>query len=93
MERKTKNISWTRALPLRGGGIECDGFVILGDRGQDVATLIHGLTTTEVAQSIACHGTLIAAATIAKALREARQYERESEMQDRIKSILGGLGG
>ena len=71
-------------------GIECDGFVIIGDQGESSAVSIHHLTVRDIAYSISHSDSLLAASVIAKAYNEANDMIGKSKMNS-LASILRGL--
>lgn len=71
-------------------GIECNGFVILGDKGDDACCAIHDVNTMRIAEMIAHHSDMSAAAVIAQALREAEEIKRKGEMEERLARMFGG---
>lgn len=68
-------------------GIPCDGFVICADKGNGSSVAIHDVTLMDIAAMIGETSKLMSAAHIAKAMREAKAIERESEL-DGIKMAL-----
>lgn len=71
-----------------GGGVECNGFTIIADECDGCTTVLHHVTTMDVAKAMASNGTLMAAATIAKAVREAKKYEHEDNLAEMLKGIM-----
>ena len=67
-----------------GEGIECNGFVILGDEGDGACCAIHDVNAMIIAEMIAHHSDLSAAAVIAQALREAKEITKKGEMEERL---------
>ena len=70
------------------GGVECNGFTIIADNCDGCTTVFHHVTTMDVAKAMASSGTLMAAATIAKAVREAKKYEHEDNLAEMLKGIM-----
>ena len=73
-----------------GGGVDCSGFVILCDTGDDTSTaILHHVSNIDVACAIAGSGELMAASLIAQAMREGRKLMREerSPLADLIKAM------
>lgn len=56
--------------------IECDGFVILGDRGKRSVNVKHDII--KIASIIAEDTDILGASAIAKAMREASEMKRKS---------------
>ena len=71
------------------GGVECNGFVLLGLSDCNCTKCMQNVTTLNVAEAFASDGDMMAAATIAIAMREAMKYAREKH--DPIKEILKSL--
>lgn len=71
-------------------GIECNGFVIIGDQGESSTVIIHHLTVRDIADSIAHEDSLLAASVIAKAYNEANDMIGKRKMNS-LASILRGL--
>lgn len=72
------------------GGVDCSGFVILCDKGDDTSTaILHHVSNIDVACAIAGSGELMAASLIAQAMREGRKLLREerSPLADLIKAM------
>lgn len=61
-----------------GSTIGCDGFAILGDKGERFEETQHGLSTVELAKMIACSEELRAAARIGLAMYEAAMEEKRA---------------
>ena len=74
---------------LRGGGVDCSGFVILCDKGDTSSAILHHVSNIDVACAIAGSGELMAASLIAQAMREGRKLMREerSPLADLIKAM------
>ena len=69
-------------------GIECDAFVLLAFDEGGCKTVLHRVTTLDIAKAIALSSNLMAASVIAKALREAAKYESN----DKLAGLLSALG-
>ena len=54
-------------------GLDCEGFVIIGDREDDVDTSIHEMSTMDIAHAIAVSDELMQAAYIAIGIDNAKQ--------------------
>lgn len=73
------------------GGVECDGFAIIANKGKGGTTAIHGISNIDLAAIIAGSDELMGASVIAKALREARDIT-ENKPSKILAGILGGIG-
>ena len=71
-------------------GIECDGFVIIGDQGESSAVSIHHLTVRDIADSIAHSDSLLAASVIAKAYNDAHEMIAKEKMNS-LSNLLSSL--
>lgn len=71
------------------GGIDCNGFVILCDKGSCSSAYMCNVSNFEVACAIAGSGELMAASLLAQAMREGRKYIREerSPLADLLKAM------
>ena len=70
------------------GGVECEGFVIIADKGEGSTTVIQDVNKIDIASSLACSNALMSAAHIAKAMREARKIENTpSSFADLLKEL------
>lgn len=58
--------------------IECDGFVILGNRGRTSVNIMHDINDIEIASIIAEDTDILGASIIAKAMREDSEMKRKS---------------
>ena len=79
----------TRRFPA--GGVECDGFAILANKGKGGTNVIHGISNIDLAALIAGNDEMMAASVIAKALREARDITADKPAKI-LAGILGGIG-
>lgn len=70
-------------------GIECDAFVILGEREDGMSVSIHKLSTVDIAGLLAKSPNMLSAAIIAKAMAEAKRYEREADAGKMMEAIFG----
>ena len=59
-------------------GIECNGFVILGNREDDSTSVIHHLSLIDMAFLILKEEKFMQASIIAKAMEEAKDWGRKS---------------
>ena len=75
-------------LKASGGGIECDGFVIIGDRDDGSKLCLHRVTDIDIALAMAHSGKLMGCAHIAKALKEAKKIEVENmDLREAMKDL------
>ena len=72
------------------GGVECDGFAIIANKGKGGQTVIHGISNLDLACIIAGNDELMGASVIAKALREAHDLT-ESKPSKILAGILSGI--
>lgn len=72
-----------------GGGVECNGFAILCDKGDCSSAILHHVSNIDVACAIAGDGNLMAASLIAQAMHEGKKYIREerSPLVDLLKAM------
>lgn len=68
--------------------IECDGFVILGDRGKRSVNVKHDINDIVIASIIAEDTDILGASYIAKAMREASEMQRKSAAGDLFGKLL-----
>ena len=73
------------------GGVECDGFAIIANKGEGGQTVIHGVSNIDLACIIAENDVMMGASVIAKALREARTII-ENKSSKILTGILGSIG-
>ena len=73
------------------GGVECDGFAILANKGKGGTNVIHGISNIDLAALISGDDEMMAASVIAKALREARNITADKPAKI-LAGILGGIG-
>lgn len=73
------------AIPC-GGGVECDGFAIIANKGKGGQVVIHGISNLDLACLIAGNNEMMGVSVIAKALREARTIT-----EDKSSKILAGI--
>ena len=76
-----------------GEGIECDGFVIIGDNDEGAAVAIHDINSMNIAMDIAGNDQLYAASIVAKALHESKKILANSRMNDKMGDLLRALSG
>ena len=74
-------------------GIECDGFTILIDDGDQTGSAIHQMSREDIATAIADDEDLLSAAIVAKAMAEANRMEREMKSGRVIDAFVARLGG
>ena len=68
-------------------GIECDGFTIIGDCGDEAGTTIENMSINDIAECIATTPDLLEAAILAAAMDDAKKRAdrlRHEEIMDRI---------
>lgn len=70
-----------KVLETVGEGIECNGFVILGDRVEDTVTFIHDMSIDEVAKSIVPDEDLMQAAILAQAYFHTEMAMKEHTLR------------
>lgn len=69
-------------------GIECDGFVILGDRDHKQGAIIkHGVNDIDIAGLIAEDADMLGASLIAKAMKDACELKKK----ERAGNLFGKL--
>ena len=73
------------------GGVECDGFAIIANKGKSGQVSIHGISNIDLACIIAGNDEMTGASVIAKALREARTIT-EDKSSKILAGILGSIG-
>ena len=73
------------------GGVECDGFAIIANKGKGGTTAIHAISNIDLAAIIAGSDEMMAASVIAKALREALDITADKPAKI-LAGILGGIG-
>ena len=81
-----------RDLTKEGGGIECDGFVILADLDKEAhQTVIHNMTRIGIANIMHANPAMLSAATLAKAMDEANEIERKAETARGLERLFEGM--
>lgn len=68
--------------------IECSGFAIIVDNEKSSQVILHNVSRMDIANGIAFDDTMMGAAIIAKAMREAHEMDRKS---DPLGSLLKSL--
>lgn len=70
-------------------GVDCNGFVILCDKGDRCTSILHNVTNIDIAHALAGNGNLMAASMVAQAMRECRKYiqEERNPLADFLKAI------
>lgn len=70
-------------------GVDCNGFVILCDKGDHSTSILHHISNIDIACALAGDGDLMAASLIAQAMCEGKKYIREerSLMVDILKAM------
>lgn len=73
-------------------GIECEGFTIISDKGDDVDTSIHQMSIADVAHAIAAGDDTIQAAYIAVGIDKAKEARDRRRMKTAaLKIDLGDI--
>ena len=72
-------------------GIECEGFVILADKGEDTYESLHNVSRLDIAEMMAKSSVMMAASVIAKALRESEEITERGKREEAFKGILEAL--
>lgn len=81
---------------LKGGDyenaneIECDGFVILADKGESVEAAVHNVSRVDVATMIAEVPKVYAAAVLAQGIVESEKAFREATLQNKMSRFMEG---
>ena len=71
-------------------GLECDKFVILAiSNDGDMDAALHGVSNFDLACAIAQENNMMAAATIAKGILDAQQYETKGKMEKLLNALKG----
>lgn len=69
-------------------GIECEGFALLCDKGDDASVSIQNMSTVEIAEIMAREPEMLKAAIIAKAFDEADERWERLRREDAFKRIV-----
>jgi len=69
--------------------VDCNGFVILCDKGDRGTSIMHNVSNIDIAHALAGNGNLMAASLIALAMREGRKYiqEESNPLVDLLKAM------
>lgn len=87
---RVESMDHDEALDERyGKGIECDGFVVLANKGEGCQVAIHNVNVDTISDMIAGSRQMIAASALAKGKREAADMLRKNEMGDLLGMLLG----
>ena len=70
--------------------IECDGFVILGDKGKSFSTVLHNVDRIDIASMIADAPKVYAADVMAQGIHESEKAYRESVLQSKMSQFMEG---
>ena len=73
-------------------GFECDGFVIMADKGGDAAVAMHHVSIDNISDMIAHESKLAQAAILADAKRRITEIARKDDMAakgEALKKLLG----
>ena len=71
-------------------GIECEGFVIMADQGDDGCISAEHMSVTKAAELMNLNDNMIESVCIAKAMAEAKQLTRDMKTAKLLRGILGG---
>ena len=74
-----------------GEGIECEGFCVIGKSDDGTSVAIHHMNVMGLANAIADSDELMAAAAIAKGLREAREIQAHGKLKGLADLLKNGL--
>lgn len=69
-------------------GIECNGFVILGDRDKQGTIIKHDVNDIDIAGLIAEDADMLGASLIAKAMKDACELKKNSRAGDLLGKLL-----
>ena len=69
-------------------GIECNGFVILGDRDKQETIIKHDVNDIDIASLIAEDADMLGASLIAKAMKDAYELKKKSRAGDLFGRLL-----
>lgn len=70
--------------------MECEGFCMILDKGDNAAEVIHGMTFMQLAENIAVCDNVLPAAGIARAIVEAKASLRKYKVSNVLDHIFGG---
>ena len=70
-------------------GIECDGFVVMANKGDRCQVAIHQVNVDTISDMIAGSRKVLAASVLAKGKREAADMLRMDGMDDLLGRLLG----
>ena len=70
-------------------GIECKGFALIANLGKKTQVIIQGMSTHDLAEAFAGSEKFMAAAHVGKAIQEARQMERTSNLSKLAEDLFG----
>lgn len=73
-------------------GIECDGFVIMADKGEGATTCMHDVSIDTISDMILLDSKLMEAAILAEAKRKIEELMEQSKIEakaDALKKLLG----
>jgi hypothetical protein len=69
-------------------GIECDGFVVLANKGEGCQVVLHKVSIDIISDIIASNKKMMAAAILAKAKMDVKAQLRQDEMGDLLGRLL-----
>ena len=70
-------------------GIECKGLAFIANLGSKTQVCIQGMSTHDLAEAFAGSEKFMAAAHVGKAIQEARQMERTSNLSKLAEDLFG----
>lgn len=74
-------------------GIECDGFVILGDRGENGICCVHKMSKMGIAKMILACDDMMDSAKLAFIFRDVTRKYAEDDKVDFLRRVVDSLGG
>lgn len=80
-----------KMLELIGDGIDCDGFLILGDKREKSTELIHEASIEDIARMIAPSVDLMQAAILAQAYFNTEMVKKEHAMRSMSKLLAEAI--
>lgn len=77
-----------KVSPELRGGVPCNGFVIIADTDEGGTVEAHRVSLYDMAQAFSKEGTLLAAAHLGKAMKEAEEMRRKQDVTGWLDTIL-----
>lgn len=71
-------------------GIECNGFVILADKGESFRSVLHNVSRVDVATMIAEDPKVYAAAVLAQGFYESEKAYQEAVLKSKLSRFMEG---